>query len=572
MKEEVASTTPNGGILIVDDSVADRTILRHLLSPYDKELPIVGECSSIEETTEFLQHNQPDCCLLDYHLAGGRGIDLLKQIRSSEDHSFLPIVLVTSHIEEDKLVEIIREGAHEYVKKTGMTHLSLYKAIETAKHRSNLQKRLHELAHFDPLTGLLNRRIFIDRLTNTVENAKRQGEKCSLVFLDLDHFKQINDNLGHDAGDFLLKAVANRIKNACRASDSVARLGGDEFVVLLPNTDSTHGHFAALKLLAAISKTIHYGNHQLQISPSIGIAEFPTTAQSSHELLKQADDALYEAKRLGRAQYVKYTEKHKNDWLKRERLTSALEKDIKEGQLNLAFQPVFNLRTQQIRSLEALFRWPTAPYRTSKREVFNLASQLKLQLPLQEWIFEKALQCYKEWYSDSPTKALLTLNLSTDLLQLENFHLLIDSVVKRSGVSPELIELDIGEIQDLKMIKSQLIQLANMGFRLAIDDFGTEAYALTFLAEIPISTVKTDFQSISRQTQNPTSCVLGMNQLVHALGYESVLKGIEDADTLRLALEYGISGVQGNFLSEPLWPTQYEPKKQQVCKALIAFN
>lgn len=572
MKQEVISNSSRGGILIVDDSVADRAILRHLLYPYEKEFPIVGECSSIEDAENFLTHHQPDCCLLDYHLAGGRGIDLLKQIRASEEHAFLPTVLVTNHIEEDKLVEIIREGAHEYVKKQGMTHLSLYKAMETAKHRSALQQRLHELAHYDPLTGLLNRRIFIDRLSNAVENAKRQNEKCSLVFLDLDHFKQINDNLGHDAGDFLLKEVANRIKSACRASDSVARLGGDEFVVLLPNTDSTHGHFAALKLLAAISKTIRYGSQDLQISPSIGIAEFPTTAQTSHELLKQADDALYEAKRLGRAQYVKYTEKHKNDWMKREKLITALKHDIETGQLNLAFQPVFNLHSQHIRSIEALFRWPSAPYPTSKSEIFNLAGQLKLQLPLQEWIFEKALECYTRWYSTSTMKILLTLNIPSELLQLENFHVFIDSIIRRHGISPDLIELDFAEIKNLKSVKSQLIQLANMGFNIAIDDFGTEAYALTFLSQLPISTVKFDYQNINRMTPNAVSCVQGMNQMVHSLGYESILKGIENGDTLHLSLDASTDGVQGNYLSEPLWPTQYEPQKQLICKALLEIS
>lgn len=370
--------SPDAPLLIVDDNPVDRELFFQLLISSAEDEKCCMQASSCEEGLEMLEKFTPRCCLVDYRLPVQTGLDFVKAVRRQESGKHIPIVVMTGEGDEQTAVEIMRNGAQDYLVKHDITAEKLKHSLANAIKQCDLQSQLSYLAHYDILTGLLNRSLFMDRLQTAVDKCDRYHHSCSLLFIDVDNFKHVNDHYGHHAGDVILKVIADRIRDNCRVTDSPARLGGDEFAILLDHIgedDTTH---TAEKILRAAAEPVELESQKIQIPLSIGVAHYPKTAKNVEELLKQADQAMYCAKQAGKASYFRFSEQSRHEWERRKQLEIMLPVALKNNQLSLAYQPIVNAKDQSLHSLEVLARWNPPGFDISATELVGMIERLDL--------------------------------------------------------------------------------------------------------------------------------------------------------------------------------------------------
>jgi len=388
-------------LLIVDDNPADRELFRQFLTNgFDHKNAII-EAASYEDALGIIKQSMPRCCLVDYRLPLKSGLDLLNYLRSQESGQHIPVVIMTGEGDEKIAVEIMRNGAQDYLVKHDITPEKLRHSLVHAIQTCDLQSQLNYLAHYDTLTDLLNRNLFMDRLQTAINTCDRYKQTCSLLYIDVDNFKHINDHYGHHTGDVVLQTIAARIKDNCRLTDSAARLGGDEFAILLDRIDEDNTNAVAEKLLVTVSEPIIVDSQQIQASLSIGVAHYPKTAQNITDLLKQADEAMYCAKQSGKANYFRFSEKHKQEWERRKKLEIMLPIALQNNELNLAYQPIVNAGDQSLHSLEVLARWNPPGFEINATELVAMIERLELFDPFHVWLINTALNQCSQWQAIS---------------------------------------------------------------------------------------------------------------------------------------------------------------------------
>lgn len=543
-------------LLVVDDSPADRELFCQLIRGHNisPDFHIV-EARSCEQALELLKTFQPVCCLVDYQLPADNGLDFLKAIRRLEHGDNIPVIIMTGEGDEKVAVEMMRNGAQDYLVKNDVTASSLIHSINSAIHTCELQTKLRHLAHYDNLTGLLNRSLFMDRLQATVSQSDRYQQSCSLLYIDVDNFKQINDQYGHDAGDVLLKAVADRIKQNCRTTDSAARLGGDEFAILLTHIDKADTSLTVEKILKKVSEPVVLDKQSIQVSLSIGVAHYPDTATNIHDLLSQADEAMYRAKRTGKARYFQFTQEQKQQWERRNHLEAILPRVLENNELRLAYQPIFNAKDESLHGLEVLVRWPLEGYTVSATEVIELIERLGLFDAYHVWMIDAALKQLHQWLLANPD---LNICLNLPANQCHS-HLVLECLRKAMSnyhIQPEQIELEITETTLMKHpeLSTQLLKtMQEEGVRIAIDDFGSGYSSMSYLTTLPLNTLKIDqsfFVEIENDIRN-RKVVEAVTALGHSLGLKVVAEGVETEQQYRIAREIGCDLIQGYFFGLP---------------------
>jgi diguanylate cyclase (GGDEF)-like protein/PAS domain S-box-containing protein len=427
-----------------------------------------------------------------------------------------------------------------------------------------VQTRLDFLAHHDVLTGLPNRLLFTDRLDHAIQRARREGSFAAVLFIDLDHFKDINDGLGHHVGDQLLVGVARRLAGLVRRADTVARLGGDEFVVLIEDA-ATHGVAANLaeKILAAFREPISVGGADLHVGCSIGVSIFPEDGSDAATLLKNADAAMYRAKEKGRHGQVRYSEDLSQAMLAKLELDNALRVAVRDGGFELHYQPIVDIGRPAVIACEALIRWPGGPAgaRTPDRFI-SLAEETRLIVPLGEWILRRALSQMREWRAADLGLEYVSVNISAVQLAEPDFADRVIGLLGECGVAGRDLQIELTEnvlMRDVELCRRVLDRLRGNGVRIAIDDFGTGYSSLSYLKQLPIDNLKIDRSFVRDIPGDPDDCAIAaaVIGLARTLWLDAIAEGIENEQQREYLAGIGCSKVQGFLYSRPLPPGDF---------------
>jgi diguanylate cyclase (GGDEF)-like protein/PAS domain S-box-containing protein len=425
--------------------------------------------------------------------------------------------------------------------------------------RRMTEKQLEYRAHYDALTGLPNRVLFRDRVVNGLAQAQRHNRSLAIMYLDLDHFKLVNDGLGHSFGDGLLAAVATRLQKSLRASDTISRIGGDEFAILINDiTDSNAVATLARKLLDSLSTAFRIDEHDLYVNASIGISVFPSDGMDVETLVKCADAAMYRAKELGRNQAQLFAPSMNERYVHRLAIEQNLHQALERGELELYYQPIYDRVRRRVTSAEALLRW-NDPRRgmVSPAEFISLAEDTGLIIPIGDWVVRSACEQLRQWQTDGLPAMHMSVNISAHQLQQPDFMQMLENAISSNGVDPHLIQIEITETAAMLNVDRTMRLLRDMramGLAVAIDDFGTGQSSLIYLKQFPIDTIKIDKAFLRDITEDETAAALVsyVINLAHTLRLKVVAEGVETEEQYTFLRHYGCDQMQGYLLSRPL--------------------
>lgn len=437
-----------------------------------------------------------------------------------------------------------------------ITLLSVTRDITAQKHS---EERIHSLAYYDPVTGLPNRALLFDRLQRALIDATRRPRMVGVVVLDLDRFKNVNDSLGHESGDMLLQAVAERLTGLVRQVDTVARLGGDEITIILPDIRTEDDIVAvAEKIRQSLLDPFAIGERQLIVTASLGVAVYPRDGKNVQELLRNADVAMYRAKELGRNMLQKYSA----DMTMRANQTLTMENDLRlvleREELMLHYQPVVDITSGRMIGMEALLRWnhPKAGM-VPPGDFIPIAEDTGLILPIGEWVLRQACRQNRIWQQRGLPPVWVSVNLSAQQVLDPKLVDLIRSVLSETGMEARYLELELTEsvlMQTIGQVMGNLEQLRALGVRLLVDDFGIGYSSLNYLKHFPIHALKIDQSFVSGISDDPSDLVItrAIINLAHSLNLAVVAEGVETAEQLDFLIEHQCETVQGYLFSRPV--------------------
>ncbi|HKJ76831.1 MAG TPA: EAL domain-containing protein, partial [Gammaproteobacteria bacterium] len=405
--------------------------------------------------------------------------------------------------------------------------------------------------NYDPLTALPNRTLFHERLGQEVVRARRSNSRLAVLFVDLDFFKEVNDTMGHQAGDSLLREAARRLREEVRETDTVSRLGGDEFTVLLPDlADADHAGPIAEAIIDSLSRPFELEESEVVISASVGIALVPDDATSTEKLLRAADLAMYQAKHSGRGRYAFFEERLNVRAQKRAGLEKSMERAIEEEQFLLHYQPQFDLHTGEVAAVEAFMRWNHPEQGLLVPDQFlSVAEETGLIGPIGDWLIRTALEHYREWTQAGMAPPILSLNLCPRQVRDRALMERVQGAVRATGIAPENLQFDLEEavfMKEVPNVSETLKNLRGLGVHLGIDDFGTTGGRLERVLATPlIDTIKVDRRFI-QCIGGPNPMADGIVALGQATGKQVVAAGVETALQMRHLQERDCRFMQGN--------------------------
>ncbi|MGV8074244.1 MAG: putative bifunctional diguanylate cyclase/phosphodiesterase [Syntrophobacteraceae bacterium] len=437
--------------------------------------------------------------------------------------------------------------------------------------RKEAEEQILKLAYFDSLTGLANRTLFKDRLTQSVELALRGGKMVGVIFLDLDRFKIINDTLGHENGDLLLKAVGDRISNCLRKSDAVgrpniealpsvlSRLGGDEFSVLLSDIESIPDVAkVGRRILEELAQGFVLAGHEVFVTASAGVSLFPHDGYDAETLLKNADTAMYKAKEQGRNNIQFYTQSMNAKAFERLVMENSLRKALEREEFILYYQPQVDLKTGAVIGVEALIRWRHSELGlVSPLEFIPMAEETGLIVPIGEWVLKTACLQGAAWMKMGLPPIRMAVNLSAHQFRSKGLQPVIGNILEETGFDPHYLELEVTEsmvMQSPEAASSTMTDFQNMGIRIAIDDFGTGYSSLAYLKRFPIDTLKIDRAFVKDIPQNTDDAAITMAIIAMAgeLKLKTTAEGVETREQLTFLRNHGCDEIQGYLVSPPV--------------------
>ena len=454
----------------------------------------------------------------------------------------------------------------EYISSPILQDNEVVGAVVTFKNiteRKALEQQLHQQAFYDPLTGLPNRALFMERLAHATTRANRRGSRVAVLFVDLDNFKVINDSLGHEAGDQLLTAVAERVESCLRAEDTAARLGGDEFTILVEDVASVgEGAQLAERITEALQPSFTLEQQEVFTTVSIGMAFSGPTHERAEDLLRHADLAMYRAKHKGKARHEVFESSMHNEALSRLRLENELRRALERGEFKVYYQPILPLDSSKIAGAEALVRWEH-PQRglLLPGEFLSVAEDTGLIVQIGEGVLREACHQMRAWQQRFPANPPLTVSVNLSPSQLFRPELVAE-ILAETEIDPASLQLEITEgmlvSNGVHSASKTLSSLKNLRIQLAIDDFGMGYSSLSYLKRFPVDFLKIDRSFIAGLGQDGNGAskdaeiVSAMIELTHALGLEAVAEGVETAEQLAQLRNMECDLAQGNYFSEPL--------------------
>ncbi len=421
------------------------------------------------------------------------------------------------------------------------------------------EERIRHQANYDALTGLPNRSLFMDRLTQAVNAADRSAHRVAVMFIDLDGFKLVNDTLGHEVGDELLREAARRLTATVRAGDTVARLGGDEFTVIMPNLANSHtAPLVAQRIITSLEEPFRFADQEAMISASIGITVFPEDARDVQALLRNADAAMYLAKESGKANYRFYTADLNAQATERLAMKSGLAKALKRGEFQLDYQPRHELASGRTTGVEALLRWNSRELGSVAPSKFiPIAEETGAISPIGEWTLATACARLKHWRELGISNVRVALNLSGRQLRQPNIARMVADYAERAGATPDLLEVEITELivmRDADHAATALKHLADIGVRIILDDFGTGYSSLSVLKRFPVDMIKIDHTLVRPIAGDVESreIVRAIISMGHSLRRRVVAEGVETEAQLQALRNLECDEIQGYLISPPV--------------------
>jgi diguanylate cyclase (GGDEF)-like protein/PAS domain S-box-containing protein len=511
--------------------------------------------------------NLPALNLLGYTLPEMLGRLTLEFIAPEEQQKVAAVIAAAPEIRYDS-VAVHKDGTRipvQFIVRT-MTYQGepqRMTIVRDIRDRLQAEQRIHHLAHHDALTGLPNRLAFTERLERRLVEARESGQSLALMFIDLDHFKRINDSLGHGVGDTLLKTVAARITDALRLGDMVARFGGDEFLVLLaPRAGAPAVAEVGARLLAAIGEPLQASGVKVSVTPSIGVAVFPQDGQSSAELIQHADQAMYRAKASGRARCRFFEPGMAEAALTQLAMESRLAEALNQNEFVLRFQPQVDLASGQVLGVEALLRW-LHPQRglVLPDEFVPLAEERRLIVPIGAWVLEQALAAAMRWRAATGLSVPVAVNLSTLQFQASGFVDQVAAALRAAGAEGSLLELELTErmlMEDLSGVREVLRELRALGVKITVDDFGTGYTSLAHLKELPLDRLKIDRTFVCELPGDAGALAIAraIVGIGRGLDLQVVAEGVE-TDAQRATVQaIGCTAMQGYLLASPMEEAQ----------------
>ena len=436
--------------------------------------------------------------------------------------------------------------------------------------RREVDERLKTLAHLeyvanhDSLTDLPNRNLFNNRLNQMVESAKRTGQSVALMFLDLDHFKSVNDSLGHAVGDELLKIVAQRLVGCVRAQDTVSRIGGDEFAIIQVGLNfPADAHVQANRMIKALAEPITIGSHKLFSGVSVGITVYPGDAETVEQLQKNADLAMYQAKEEQRNTFRFFDADLNASVQRRLFLEQELRTALSDEQFMIYFQPKVSLRDSKVSGAEALIRWRHPEHgMISPAEFIPVAERTGTISQIGEWMMVQACRQFHDWQAAGQEPLIVAVNLSPAQFKDRNIPDMVRDILRDTKLDPACLELEITEtavMRDMGDAMDVLHELHDIGVGLSIDDFGTGYSSLSYLRQLPVNRIKIDRSFVMEVDQFDAAAAIAraVVMLGKSLGLTVVAEGIEKRAQLDYLRELDCDEAQGHFFSQPLPPEEF---------------
>lgn len=552
-------------IMMVDDEPIMLDIIQALLEDAGYLNFISVQHSS--KAIETIVQSNPDILLLDLDMPEINGFDVLKEIRAQEEYEFLPVIILTASGEANSKLRALELGATDFLSKpVDPSELAL-------RVRNTLSAKAYQdqLAYYDNLTGLPNRKMFIDRLGWGIELVKRESKPLAMLDIGLDRFRQFNETLGPTAGDEILRTVAERLNEILRNSDiiartdsmqqmeNMARTGGDEFSVVMCGVNSlVNASSISKRVLAAIKQPIVIDKDEIFLTACIGIAVYPEDGEDVESLIKHAGSAKDFAKKQGADNYQFYSSEMNALSIARLKLESDLRKALENDEFELNYQPKVDPVSGKVTGMESLLRWVhPEDGSVSPEDFIPVAEAMGLIIPLGSWVLNEACRQTSEWVKAGHRDLIISVNVSAQQFTDAGLKDSIASALKDSELDPHHLVLEITEsmlMGDIKHYINLLDEIKSLGVSFSIDDFGTGYSSLSYLKKFPIDELKIDRSFLEGVPANndDNSIVKAIIAMAHSLGHKVVAEGVENVQQLEFLKEHNCDIIQGFFYSRPL--------------------
>jgi len=542
-------------VLVVDDDSSMRMTVASALESegYQVELAENGR-----DAIRLFGILHPNIIVMDAIMPIKNGFKACREIKSMAGGDDVSILITTVLESEESLDLAFESGASDFVPK--QADLSVLKQrVKRLLSKQSEGNHVQRLAYKDSLTGLPNRAAFVEHVQKELDTAKRNNTKIAIFFIDVDHFKKINDNLGPDAGDALLKALSGRLMSCISPNDMLARIGGDAFVVVLSKlVDVSTQDTIAKTMLAMLKAPFNLSGNEVSASVSIGVAVYPDDGLSKDELLKNSDTAMYRAKAAGRNTYRLYAPEMREVLEQRMRLESELREVVKNEELRLHFQPKKDAKTGKVIGSEALVRWHHHTRGiVPPVEFIPVAEEVGLINEIGFWVLDTACATAKNWQLEYSYYGSVAVNISAVQMKEDDFVFLVETCLNKYELEAKYLELEITEsmaFDKTGVMLDKLNQIRDMGVNVAIDDFGTGDLSFSDIKNLPVNTLKLDMEFIENIVENESDMTVvdGMIVLAHNLGMTVVAEGVESQEQYDLLVAHKCDIVQGYFIGKPL--------------------
>jgi diguanylate cyclase (GGDEF)-like protein len=557
---DIASSALEGlqRVLLIEDNPGDARLIREMLLEEPAAAFQLDCADRLARGLEALAHGEVALVLLDLSLPDSQGLESFAKVYAHSPK--IPIIVLTGTDDQALALSAVKSGAQDYLVKGKIDRELLLRAMQYSIERKRYQEELERQANYDGLTGLPNRHLLNDRLNQAVF-AQRHQRSISVVFIDLDHFKVINDSLGHNAGDEVLRHVAERLRLAVRDGDTVARIGGDEFVLILADQTKEDVIFRAMnRIIGKVSEPITIGTREFNITCSAGISVHPQDGADVETLLQNADAAMYRAKAHGRNNFQFYTSEM--NALANERLSMehSLRRALERKEFLIYYQPRINLKTGEIDGVEALLRWQHPEYGLVLPGRFiPLAEETGLIVPIGEWVLRTACAQNRAWQESGLPPVAVSVNLSARQFWGGGLARMVSAALAETRSNPLHLELELTEsmvMHDAETVIATLRELKALGVQLSVDDFGTGYSSLSYLKRLPVDALKIDgafVRDIDAGGDSDSGILAkAIISLGHSLRLKVVAEGAETSEQVEFLRTQLCDEVQGYYFGRPM--------------------